>query len=65
MDKLAAMAKPIGFPPTLWFEEEPSGADGRGAAGTPEGLAGRVERLFDAIKDPKTGEAYTSAKVAA
>ena len=45
-----------GLPPALWFEEELTGADRRGAAGTRERLAGRVERLFDAIKDPKTGE---------
>jgi transcriptional regulator with XRE-family HTH domain len=64
MDKLAALAKAMGFPPTQWFEEELPGTDGRGAAGIPTGLAGRVERLFDVIKDPKTGEAYTSAKVA-
>lgn len=64
MDKLAALAKAMGFPPALWFEVESSGADGRGAAGRPEGLAGRVERLFDAIKDPKTGETYTSSKIA-
>ena len=56
MDKLAAIAKAMGFPPALWFEEELTGADGRGAAETHERLAGRVERLFDAIKDPKTGE---------
>jgi transcriptional regulator with XRE-family HTH domain len=64
MDKLAALAKAMGFAPALWFEVEPSGADVRGAAGTREGLAGRVERLFDAIKDPKTGETYTSSKIA-
>src|SRR3954453_9128996 len=54
----------MGFPPALWFEEERSGADGRGAAGRPEGLAGRVERLFDVIEDPKTGETYTGSKIA-
>jgi hypothetical protein len=54
----------MGFPPTLWFEEELSGTDGRGAAGIPTGLAGRVERLFEVIEDPKTGETYTNAKVA-
>jgi hypothetical protein len=54
----------MGFPPTLWFEEELPGTDGRGAAGIPTGLAGRVERLFDVIKDPKTGEAYTNVKAA-
>ena len=64
MDKLAAIAKAMGFPPALWFEEELTGADGRGAAGTRERLAGRVERLFDAIKDPKTGETYTPSKIA-
>ena len=64
MDKLAAIAKAMGFPPALWFEEELTGADGRGAAGTRERLAGRVERLFDAIKDPKTGETYSNSKIA-
>ena len=64
MDKLWALAKAMGFPPTLWFEEELPGTDGRGAVGIPTGLAGRVERLFVAIEDPKTGETYTSAKIA-
>ena len=64
MDKLAAIAKAMGFPPALWFEEEPTGADGRGPAGTPEVLALRIERLFDAIKNPKTGEEYTSSEIA-
>ena len=64
MEKLAAIAKAMGFPPALWFEEELTGADRRGAAGAPEGLAVRVERLFDAIKDPKTGETYTPSKIA-
>lgn len=36
----------------------------REAAGTREGLAVRVERLFDAIKDPKTGQTYTPSKIA-
>jgi hypothetical protein len=53
-----------GLPPALWFEEGLPGADGRGAAGRPERLAGRVERLFDAIKNPKTGEEYTSSEIA-
>ena len=30
----------------------------------PEGLAGRVERLFDASEDPKTGETYNSSGIA-
>jgi transcriptional regulator with XRE-family HTH domain len=64
MDKLAALARAMGFPPELWFEEELTGAGGRGAAGRPEGLADRIERLFDAIKDPKTGEPYTNLRIA-
>jgi transcriptional regulator with XRE-family HTH domain len=64
MDKLAALAKAMGFSPALWFEEGLSDADGRGAVGRPEGLAGRVGRLFDAIKDPKTGEPYTNSRIA-
>ena len=64
MDKLAAMARAMGFPPALWFEEELTGPGGRGAAGRPEGLAGRVERLFDATREPKTGGTYTNSKIA-
>ena len=64
MDKLAALAKAMGFPPALWFEEGLPGADGRGTAGRPEKLVGRVERLFDAIKNLKTGEEYTSSEIA-
>ena len=64
MDKLAALARAMGFSPTLWFEEELTGADRRGAAGTRERLAGRVGRLFDAIEDPKTGETYASSGIA-
>ena len=54
----------MGYSPALWFEEGLPGADGRGDAGTPAGLAGRVEHLFDAIEDPKTGETYSSSKIA-
>jgi hypothetical protein len=54
----------MGFSPALWIEEGLPGADGRGDARTPEGLAGRVEQLFDAIEDPKTGETYSSSKIA-
>jgi hypothetical protein len=64
MDKLWALSRVMGFPPALWFEEELTGADVRAASGAPEGLAGRVGRLFDAIEDPKTGEPYTSSGIA-
>jgi transcriptional regulator with XRE-family HTH domain len=64
MDKLWALSRVVGFPPGLWFEEELFGADGRGDAGAPEGLAGRVGRLFEVIEDPKTGETYLSSGIA-
>jgi len=62
-EKMAAIAKAMGFPPEAWFEESaghvPKGSDGVG-----RGIAGRVEHLFDAIRNPKAGEPYTNAEVA-
>jgi transcriptional regulator with XRE-family HTH domain len=61
-EKVAAIAKAMGFPPEAWFEEGVSGEpvarnDGRG-------VAGRVEHLFDAVRNPTTGEPYTNAEAA-
>jgi transcriptional regulator with XRE-family HTH domain len=62
-EKLAAMAKAMGFPPEVWFEE--GGGRGRiGRSGEGRGIAGRVEHLFDAVKNPKTGKPYADAEVA-
>ena len=62
-EKMRAIAKAMGFPPEAWFDE----TIGR----TPDILrdedgiaAGRVEHLFDAIRNPSTGEPYTNAEVA-
>jgi transcriptional regulator with XRE-family HTH domain len=62
-EKLAAIAKAMGFAPESWFDE---GADDRPdePAGTARGLAGRVEHLFEAIRNPSTGKRYTNAEVA-
>jgi transcriptional regulator with XRE-family HTH domain len=63
-EKLAAMAKAMGFPPEVWFE------DGLGEGRTIEqaeesrGLSGRLEHLFEVVTNPKTGEPYTNAEVA-
>ena len=61
-DKLRAIAKAMGFSPELWFEdgtlpriEQP--ADSRN-------LAGRLDHLFEVIKNERTGEPYTDADVA-
>lgn len=66
-EKMRAIAKAMGFPPEEWFEdgsgtrvgpaEEPGGI-------APGGIAGRVEHLFNAVRNPATGEPYTNAEVA-
>jgi transcriptional regulator with XRE-family HTH domain len=62
--KLAATAKAIGFAPEVWFED--GLGEGRSIAETEEsrGVAGRLEHLFNVVKNPKTGEPYSSAEVA-
>jgi transcriptional regulator with XRE-family HTH domain len=64
LDKMRAIAKAMGFPPQVWFEED-LGDEGRPPAG-PEGrgITGRLEHLFQTIKNPKRGEPYTNAEVA-
>ena len=63
LEKMRAIAKAMGFPPAAWFEEDV----GRLTAGPPSedrGVAGRVERLFDAARKPGSGEPYANAEVA-
>jgi transcriptional regulator with XRE-family HTH domain len=65
-DKLWAMAKAMGFPPESWFEE----SDGNRTAVEldPEDarrdIAGRLNHLFEVVKNERTGEPYSSADVA-
>ena len=63
-EKMRVIAKAMGFPPEMWFEED-LGSEG-GSAAQPEGrgIPGRVEHLFEVVKNPKTGEPYTNAEVA-
>jgi hypothetical protein len=53
-----------GFPPEAWFEE--GLGDGVPSVPTEEGrgIAGMVEHLLDAVRNPNTGEPYTNAEVA-
>ena len=62
--KLAAMAKAMGFAPEVWFEE--GLGDGRPTIRGAEsrGVAGRLEHVFEVVRNPKTGEPYTNAEVA-
>jgi transcriptional regulator with XRE-family HTH domain len=62
-EKMLAIARAMGFPPALWFEEAPGDAT-RVAPAEGRDLASRVESLFANIRHPKTGEPYTDADVA-
>src|SRR5919112_4764580 len=63
-EKVRAIAKAMGFPPELWFEEHLGSGGGSPAQPKGTGIPGRVEHLFEVVKNPKTGESYTNAEVA-
>jgi transcriptional regulator with XRE-family HTH domain len=66
-EKLAAIAKAMGFPPELWFEKT-GDFDGTVRVERTEGrnrnLSERINYLFEAIRDERSGEPYTNAEVA-
>jgi transcriptional regulator with XRE-family HTH domain len=62
-EKMRAIAKAMGFAPEAWFEEG-AGRTLVGSDGEERAIAGRVEQLFDVVRNPKTGEPYTNAEVA-
>ena len=65
-DKLRAVAKVMGFPPQLWFEDIPDLNNATQVSpaerGTP--ISERLETLFQAIPDERTGKPYDSASIA-
>jgi transcriptional regulator with XRE-family HTH domain len=63
-EKLAAMAKAMGFAPEVWFEDGLGEGRSIGQAEQSRGLAGRLEHLFEVVRNPKTKEPYTNAEVA-
>src|SRR5215203_5527395 len=63
-EKLAAMAKAMGFAPEVWFEDGLGEGRFIGQAGQSRGVAGRLEHLFEVVRNPKTGEPYTNGEVA-
>ena len=65
-EKLSAIANAMGFPPELWFEGDADRTDLALAGSAEEGrdLAAKLNRLFEAIPNPKTGEHYTDGEVA-
>ena len=65
-DKLRAVAKAMGFPPESWFEESDEirttvQLDPKDAK---RDVAGRLNHLFEIVKNERTGEPYSSADVA-
>jgi len=63
-EKLAAIARVMGFPPEVWFDED-LGSGGEVPAGVhASGVAGKIEHLFETIRNPKTRAPYTNAEVA-
>jgi transcriptional regulator with XRE-family HTH domain len=65
-DKLRAIAKAMGFSPELWFEE--AGEIGNSIRveqpDRDQDVAVRLNHLFEAIKNGRTGEPYTNAEIA-
>ena len=61
---MRVIAKAMGFPPEMWFEEDLGSEGGSLPQLEGRGIAGRVEHLFEVVKNPKRGEPYTNAEVA-
>lgn len=65
-EKLAAIAKAMGFSPSLWFKEthDLSASVRVEEVGNGRSLSDRVNSVFDSVMLDKTGEPYTNAEVA-
>jgi transcriptional regulator with XRE-family HTH domain len=63
-EKMKAIAKAMGFAPEVWFEDGLGEGRSIGQAEEMRGVAGRLEHLFEVVRNPSTGEPYTNAEVA-
>src|ERR671910_2462088 len=63
-EKMRAIAKAMGFAPEVWFEDGLGEGRAIRQAEESRGVAGRLEHLFEVVRNPKTGEPYTNAQVA-
>jgi transcriptional regulator with XRE-family HTH domain len=63
-EKMKAIAKAMGFPPEVWFEDGLGEGRSIGHTEDSRGVAGRLEHLFEVVRNPRTGEPYTNAEVA-
>jgi hypothetical protein len=61
---MKAIAKAMGFAPEVWFEDGLGEGRSLGLAEEMSGVAGRLEHLFEVVRNAKTGEPYTNAEVA-
>jgi transcriptional regulator with XRE-family HTH domain len=58
-EKMRAIAKAMGFAPEVWFEEDLGPGGEVPAELRADGVAGKLEHLFETIRNPKTGEPYS------
>ena len=58
-EKMRAIAKAMGFAPEVWFEESLGEGWSIAQAEGSRGVAGRLEHLFEVVRNPKTGEPHT------
>jgi transcriptional regulator with XRE-family HTH domain len=63
-EKMRAIAKAMDFAPEVWFDERLGEGRSIGHAEELRGVSGRLEHLFEVVRNPKTGEPYTNAEVA-
>jgi transcriptional regulator with XRE-family HTH domain len=63
-EKMRELAKAMGFPPEVWFEEGLGEGRSIGQAEGSCGVAGKLEHVFEVVRNPKTGEPYTNSEVA-
>jgi transcriptional regulator with XRE-family HTH domain len=63
-EKMRAIAKAMGFRPEVWFEDGLGEGLSIGHTEDSRGVAGRLEHLFEVVRNPKTGEPYSGAEVA-
>ena len=63
-EKMKAIAKAMGFAPEVWFEEGLGEGQSIAQAEESRGVPGRLEHLFEVVRNPRTGEPYTNGEVA-
>src|SRR5215207_6374798 len=63
-EKMRAIAKAMGFPPEVWFEDGLGEGRSIKQAEESRGVAARLEHVFEVVRNPKTGKPYSSSEAA-